>query len=43
MAKKKTPSLVPVGKRIKQARQKKKVTYEALANETELIVVVYNP
>lgn len=34
MAKKKTPSLVPVGKRIKQARQKKKVTYEALANET---------
>ncbi len=34
MAQKKTPSLVPVGKRIKQARQKKKVTYEALANET---------
>jgi quercetin dioxygenase-like cupin family protein len=34
MAKKKAGSLGPVGKRIKQARLKKKMTYDALANET---------
>jgi len=34
MARKKDTKLLPVGKRIKQARQKKKITYGALANET---------
>ena len=34
MAKKKAGGLGPVGKRIRQARLKKKMSYEALANET---------
>ncbi len=34
MPTKKAGSMVPVGKRIKQARQKKKMTYDTLANET---------
>mgnify|MGYP006306550265 CR=1 FL=1 len=34
MPKKKAQSLVPVGKRIKQARLKKKISYDAMANET---------